>query len=212
MTFVALHKNEDTSLGTTRWLLSPQELTACESAIELLDKLQALHEERQNSLLQAQEQGRLAGFEQGREEALRTVAPQLLAAWDQAATQSQVQVQVLRDAVIQLSQQVVQRVAFGLAPADVVVGLVARAVENLVPAKAVVVRVHPRLEMAVREQLLALSTASPQRLEVRADPSLTLLDCQIDTPQGSVLAGLNTQLANLAHELREQDPSMDPTA
>ncbi len=209
MTFIALHKNEDTSLGTTRWLLNPEELTACESAIELLQRLQTLHDERSNNLQQAMEQARLAGFEQGREEALRAVVPQLLAAWEQAATHSQVQIHALRDAVIQLSHQVVQRVAFGLAPADVVVGLVARAVENLLPTQGVVVRVHPRLETAVREQLLASSPPLPLRLEVRPDTSLNLLDCEIETPQGRVLAGLNTQLANLSNEMRSQACQMD---
>jgi flagellar assembly protein FliH len=205
MTFIALHQSADTQLGTTRWALSPDELSACESAVNLLHRLQILHDERTSQLEREREQARLDGFEQGRDEALRTVAPGLLAAMERAVRESQVQVQALRDAVIQLSQHVVQRIARELAPAEVVAGLVARAVEDLLPAHTVVVRVHPRLETAVREQLSELSPPLQAHLDIRPDELLDLLDCHIETPQGRLLAGLNMQLTNLGDALRARD-------
>ncbi|HET9642763.1 MAG TPA: FliH/SctL family protein [Burkholderiaceae bacterium] len=202
MNFIALHRGSDTSLGTCQWLLQPDDITACESSMALLSRLQDLHDRRKHDLEEAVTQGREAGFAAGRDEALREVVPTLLAAWQQAAHQGQADLHALRQAVVTLSRHVVERIAAGLAPADVVAALARRAVQELVPPRAAVVRVHPDVAAAVHDCLHAAEQSlDAASLEVRADSTLGLLDCELDTPAGQLIASLQTQLDQVTRAL-----------
>ncbi len=206
--FVALHRGPDSGLGVTRWHLSSEEATVCESAIELLQQLQQLHDSRAADTERAQADARAAGWAAGRSEALDSVAPALLQAWQQAAAQAQADARALRGAVVLLSRHVVRRIAAGLAPADVVGALALRATEELLPGLPLVVRVHPDLHEAVRRHLDAAGRPlDAAALEVRAEPGIDLLDCRVDTPQGQLLAGLDTQLDNVVRNLQQRAES-----
>lgn len=200
MSFVAIHRTADTSLATTRWHLTGDEVTACESAVELLERLQQLNDRRSAELDAAVSRSHEAGYAAGRDEALNTIAPCLIESWQQCADKARLQSQTLRQAVVLLSRDVVQRIASAMAPADVVAALALRATQDMLAPQAVIVRVHPDLEEAVRKQLEA-SGRSMDALEVRADPALDLLACDLDTPQGRLIAGLQTQLDNLVRVL-----------
>jgi len=196
MTFFAIHRGGDTSLATDRCFLPPSEWSACESAGQLLEHLRALHASRREQLDEALSEARAAGFAAGREDALRDTGATLLAAWQDAADAARLDAQRLREAVVVLATQVVQRIADDLAPPDVVAALAQRASQELVPDQPAVVRVHPDVAAAVRQR-----TGRSGTLDVRADPTLAPLDCVFDTPTGQLLAGLRTQLRQVTAAL-----------
>lgn len=198
MSFVAIHRAMHTSLATDQLWLSADDASRCDDARTLLAKLEGLAATREAALAQAREQARAEGFEAGRREALASVAPKLIDAWDGAARSAVADAQALRAALVALSLQVVQHIASGLAPTQVVAALAARASETLLPDSAAVVHVHPAVAAAVRERLQAV----PGVLEVRADAALGPQDCVFETPAGRLLAGLPVQLARLAAELQ----------
>jgi len=200
VTFLALHRSESTSLATSQLWLSEGELTHADSARELLDRLHALLATRQTELDMARQQAQLEGYAAGRREALETIAPRLADRWDEAARSAGADLAALRQAMVALSLQVVQRIAEDLAPAGVVSALAARAAESLLPDSAAVVRVHPEVAAAVRARL----SGSAGVLEVRGDAQLGPFDCAFDTPAGQLLAGLPAQLARLASVLQER--------
>jgi type III secretion protein L len=203
MSFIAVFRATHTSLATDQAWLSADDWAACESARELLLRLEHVsltrEQERAQALAQARAeghaQGHAQGLAQGREQALSEEAPGLWQAWDQAATVAQTDMQALREALVSLSLQVVQHITDQLAPADVVAALARRASESLLPPRAAVVRVHPQLAQAVREQLQHSSAGAA--LEVRADATLRWQDCEFDTPAGQLLAGVQAQLGRV---------------
>lgn len=205
MSFIALHRSSHTSLATDRPFLGADEISACESATALLQRLEQLLATRQAQVDTARDAARDAGFAEGRDAALREVAPALLQAWQHAAEVAFLEARSVRSAVIELALQVVQRVTTELAPPDVLTALVQRAAEALLPDQPVVVRVHPELAAAARERVSAAGAieggGAPARLDVRADASLGPLDCEFDTPTGQLLASLATQLAQVGAAL-----------
>ena len=221
MRFLAVHRSANTSLATNRLWLTADEVSGCESVQGLLQRLERLTTERDAELSAARAQAVAEGREQGRNEALASVAPRLLDAWDQAARSAAADAQALRAALVTLSLQVVQRISVELGPAEVVTALARRASESLLPDSAAVLRVHPDVATAVRARMLAApggSTAPLKEpglttsgltnsvsgiLDVRGDPQLGRFDCAFDTAAGQLLAGLPAQLARLAAQLQE---------
>ena len=200
MSFLAIHRSAATHLATDQPWLAPDEWSACQSAADLLNRLQQMHASQSQCLAAAVAEGRRAGFAAGRDEALRSTSATLLAAWQRASDAAALDAHAVREAIVALSVQVVQRIAADLAAADVVTALARRASEELLPEQAAVIRVHPELAHAVRERLVD----SPH-LEVREDPALSALDCVFDTPTGQLLAGLQAQLAQVAQSLSRHD-------
>lgn len=197
MSFVALHRGASTSLATDELWLQADALSHCARSIELLQRLEQITAGRAAELQRARDAAIAQGLAEGRQQALAQEAPRLWDAWDQAARSAQADAAALREALVQLSLQVVQHIATELAPADVLRALAARAAEALLPDSAAVVRVHPALAAAVRERVAAL----PGVLEVRGDAALGAHDCVFDTPAGQLLAGLPQQLQRLSAQL-----------
>lgn len=197
MTFLALHRGQHTSLATDELWLSADDLSRTADAAALLQRLERQYAARDAEQRDALAQAREAGHAQGRAEALASVAPRLLDAWDQASRSAQADVQALREMVSALALRVTERVAQDLAPADVVSALARRASEELLPDTAAVLRVHPDVAHAVRERMGAQSTQHTAVLDVRADATLSRLDCVFETPAGTLLAGLRDQLSQV---------------
>ncbi len=189
MTFLAIHRGTQTSLATDEPWLSPDEWSACDSAADLLERLEQLHAAQAARLDAAVDEARRAGFAAGREQALRDTAERLAESWQDAADEARIEAQSLRDAVLTLSVRLVQHIARDLAAPDVVSALLRRASEELMPDQPAVVRVHPDVADAVRTRL---DESTP--LELRADPTLEPLDCVFDTPAGQLIASWQAQL------------------
>jgi type III secretion protein L len=197
MTFLALHRGQHTSLATDELWLSADDLSRTADAAALLQRLEQQFAARQSEQRDALAQAREAGHAQGRAQALASVAPRLLDAWDQAARSAQADVQALREMVSALALRVTERLAQDLAPADVVSALARRASEELLPDTTAVLRVHPDVALAVRERMGAHGTPKAAMLDVRADATLDPLDCVFETPAGTLLAGLRDQLSQV---------------
>lgn len=199
MTFLALHAGRQASLATDRLWLSADEVSACQDARALLQRLEHLVGRREAELAAARDAAVAEGRAEGRREALAQEAARLWDAWDAAARSARADVDTLREALVALSLQVVQRIAAELGPAAVVAAIAAQAARDLLPDSAAIVRVHPDVAAAVRERIGAL----PGVLEVRADATLGRCDCALDTVAGQRLAGLPVQLERLAAAWRE---------
>jgi flagellar biosynthesis/type III secretory pathway protein FliH len=199
MSFLAIHRSAGTSLAVDQPWLSAEEWTACQSAVDLLTQLQALHSAQAARLELEAAQARGAGFAAGREQGLRQASEGMAASWVEAADAAQLQARELREAVITLSLEVIRRITAELAPQDVVAALARRAGEDLMPDRAARLRVHPQAAAAVAQRLAGL----PQ-IEVKPDASLHLTDCVFDTPAGEWLAGLEVQLQRISQSLREE--------
>lgn len=203
MSFVAVFRAEHTSLATDQAWLSSADWAACDSAHELLLCLERVSQtratEHAQALAQARAEGLAQGYaqglEQGRAQALDVEAAQLWQAWEHAASKGEADMQALRESLVTLSLQVVQHITEQLAPADVVAALARRASQALLPPRAAVVRVHPQLADAVRDQLQHSSHGAT--LEVRADARLRWQDCELDSPAGQLLAGVQAQLGRV---------------
>ena len=197
MTFLALHRGRHTSLATDQLWLSADELSQTADARALLQRLEQHWAHCEAEHRQALDEARVAGHAQGRAEALAQVAPRLIDAWDHAARSAQADVQAVREMVATLAIQVADRVARGLAPAEVVSALARRASEDLLPDTTAVVRVHPDVADAVRARLGAPRADGAAVLDVRGDVALEPLDCVFETPAGTLLVGLHDQLAQV---------------
>ncbi len=199
MSFVAVHRAKNTSLATDQAWLASDDWSQCESARELLQRLEHVTLTREAELVQARAdaraQGHAQGVKEGRDEALKNESQRLWDAWQKAAASAQADAQALREALVTLSLQVVQHITAELSPADVVAALARRASESLLPPRAAVLRVHPELADAVRERLL--NHCGGATLEVRADAKLRWHDCEFDTPAGQLLAGVQAQLGRV---------------
>lgn len=200
--FIAVHRTADTSLACAAVPLTPDEVTACTDAAELLQALQRLHDTRRAALDTATDEARAAGYAAGRLEALQVAGPRLLQAWEDAAARMAAQMEEVehawRRSVIDWGCAIVQHIAESLAPAEVVAALAARALQALPAERHAVVRVHPEVAAVVRDRLAA--NAAIGTLDVQGDPALDWSDCHIDTPAGRWLAGLHAQLARIAHD------------
>ncbi len=102
-----------------------------------------------------------------------------------------------------LALEVVRRLAGELGAEAMVLGLAREALASPEAAGASTVRVHPEIADAVARALSppdSLQTphdARPRAL-VRADASLSLFGCVLETPLGSIDAGLEAQLGRLS--------------
>jgi flagellar biosynthesis/type III secretory pathway protein FliH len=208
MSFLALHRGSDTGLCTTRWLLCGDEVTACDSAIEMLTRLQDLEQRRSAELSAAVADARAAGYLAGRQEALGLLAPRWLLAWEQVATATALQTDHVRKAVVVLACGIVRQIAEDLEPSEVVASLARRALHQHLPAPSCTVRVHPDVAQAVAAILNKSAPGGPPSLPVvQADATLGLLDCVIKTALGECVASLESQLGRLsASGIRAGDP------
>lgn len=212
MTLLAIHRSGDTSLATDRLLLAPEEVIACEAAVETLARLQQLLATRQRQLDQALAEARERGWAEGHAQALQEVAPQLVEGWLQAAQRAEIDAQALKQALIVLGRQVVQRIAQSVGPGEFVGALARQAVDGLLPDARVVIRVHPDVAEAAQAHLARHGRpVDGTRLDLRLDTALGPYDCVIDTPQGQLLAGLPAQLDNLARRLGSGGPAFQET-
>jgi flagellar biosynthesis/type III secretory pathway protein FliH len=182
-------------------LLDADEATACQSAIELLRALQTLHDRRHALMEAAQSRARAEGYAAGRQEAIGLLAPRWLQAWQQAALDSTVKTDALRQAAGLLACQIVQQIASELAPAEVVVALVQKALATRVGFDRCVVRVHPDVAAALSQPVALPALGCAAALTVQADSSLGLMDCVIQSALGECVVGLRSQLDQIAKGL-----------
>jgi flagellar biosynthesis/type III secretory pathway protein FliH len=182
MTFIAIHRTSQASLVTDQPWLGADDWSRCESASQLLERLQALNASCAARVARAKAEGRLEGLQAGREEALRRSADTLVSSWNAAARSAALEADDLREAVVDIAMQVVQQVAEH-APPHLLSLLVRQAVEEHMPRQPAVVRVNPRVAQVLRERVSA-----NDYLRLREDEELAEMACAFDTPARMALA------------------------
>lgn len=206
MSWMAVHLQPRLSLATDTLLLPPHEAAAFADAVALAESLAALHTAESERIAAAEHAGHAAGLAAGRAEALAQVQEQAAA---QVAGQAEALVRrhdetmaALEQRVVALALLVLRRVAASL-PADEVVAALARQVlaqaDESGRGEGHLLRLHPTLVAPVQARLQAQGVA----LHCRADDRLAPLDCELDTPGGRLLAGLETQLQRVQAALQQ---------
>ena len=206
MNWLAVYRSDRASVALRQAVLSKDDVVACESAVAMLQHLEARQQAQELAHAQALEAARQAGFEQGRTEAMALVQGPLMAQWAQVATQARSDLCQLREAAVNLSVQIVQRMASELAPEDVLLALARQAVaeQGLGQARAaVVLHVHPDWADLLCAHIEVAPLSDVVQVEVRPDPACALMDLVIETPLGQILAGLQAQLGRIEHNLKE---------
>jgi len=182
MSFIAIHRTSQASLVTDQPWLSEDDWSRCESAAQLLERLQALNASCAARVARAKAEGRLEGLQAGREEALRRGTDTLVASWNAAARSAVLEADEMREAIVDIAMHVVQQVAEHV-PSHVVSMLVEQAADERLPRQPAVVRVNPRVGQVLRERIYASDS-----LRLREDAELTEMACAFDTPARLALA------------------------
>jgi type III secretion system HrpE/YscL family protein len=107
----------------------------------------------------------------------------------------------LRGQVGLLALEVVRKILGQFAPEEVLVALARSALDEMLPAPAVTLIVHPDRVDAIRESLGGErlgDSVNAACIEIRADPDCAPDDCRLETALGVVDAGLAVRLARIA--------------
>jgi type III secretion protein L len=192
VTRLVLARAAGLAIETEELAIDADSLPVVGRAVDTLRHLETLRGELLRRGRQRLERARRDGLEQGREQAEREAAAKL------AASLVAIDAALLRDRaerearMVELVLAVVRRVAGELGDAAVIAALARRSLIDLDPDMPVRVRVHPSVAQAVAAGFG--DGAGPVVLEVLGDPAMEVLDCEIETEEGIVEAGLEVQL------------------
>jgi type III secretion protein L len=209
MTRLALFRSPDFTLVADRPIIKADQVSALDDAVGMLRRTAALRESLDAECAaireRAREEGRQQGLAQGRQQAAQAIG-KALAALDQRLERERAETQAR---VVQLALAVVERIAGELGPAAVVAAIAGRVLAEIDPPRAVRVRVNAALAEAVRRQL----GAGSGRVQVVGSEVLGPFDCELDTDQGRIEAGLPLQLEAIGLALAAASQGMrDATA
>ena len=202
MTRFVLASAGELSLQADTPIVPRDALPAVGSAIEILRRVETIREAvvraSASRFALAREEGLAQGRAAGRQEAAASLGAALASLdavlrADRAAHEAR---------VVGLALAIVDRIAGELGDAAVVTALARRALADLDPGTPVRVRVHPSVADAMAA---ATRPAGPPVLEVLADPGLEPLDCEIESEDGVVEAGLAVQLVGVRAALERGD-------
>jgi type III secretion protein L len=184
-------------------VLDSELFTAYQSARELLRDAEAERERILESARAEREQVLADARREGREDGLAEVSELLLRARLAAGKELERAQAKLVPLLVRLTEVCVGRTVHSTP--DLAVELLARAIEQLRHAQAVVVRVHPQAlaELSSRRaELEALLGRAPD-IALKADAGVDRFGCIVESELGVVDARLSTQLETLERVLRE---------
>ena len=201
---LTLHRDAELALSTTEPVVSAEQLTALQDALELAARLSELLASQQQRLAKAESQARERGEQQGHAAgaaAAREESSAALAGALADLTQTQLaQRDELRQALVTLAAAMVRSITAELAPAAVLAALASRAFEHVIPPQAVRLRLPLDMVEPVRAQLAGRDgIAMP--VQCIADPDLHGLQCVVESAAGVLLAGLDDVLARTTQSL-----------
>ena len=179
------------AIATTSPIVPASELPALQDALALSARL--------TQLLATQEQQVTQACEEARAQALESGAQALSDTLEKIAREQAAQREELRGALVTLASSMVRCMAAELAPPDVLAALAERAFEHVVPAQSVRVRLAPGMLEPVQTRLAARQLALP--VQCQADERLGPLECVIESPTGTLIAGLEAVLDRTAQSL-----------
>jgi flagellar biosynthesis/type III secretory pathway protein FliH len=201
VSFLLWQRGGAAAIASSRRVLRAAEVPLFAEANQLRDMFETLRNDQAQAVAAAAKQARAQGHAQGLEEGRRAARDELadkLTALAQAAERDRAQ---LRSEIAVLALQVVRKLMGEFADADRLIALAATAVQDLLPAQAMTLVVHPDLCETVRARLAALAgeaSPPPPPFEVRGDADCAPAECHIETEHGSIDASLESQLQRLA--------------
>jgi flagellar biosynthesis/type III secretory pathway protein FliH len=190
MTRLALFRSPEFTLVADRPIIKADQVGALDDAVGMLRRAAKLREtlDAECAMIRerACEEGRQQGLAQGRQQAAQAIGA-ALAGVDRRLERDRADAQAR---VVQLALAVVERIAGELGPATVVSAIAGRVLAEIDPPRSVRVKVNATLAEAVRRQL----GAGAGRIQVIGTEGLGPFDCELDTEQGRIEAGLPLQL------------------
>ncbi len=200
MSYLLWQRDRNLGLGAARVVLRAADVPLLADAQALRDRLERLNEEAAARIATAEQDARVQGYVQGREQALRETQDEMagaVLALQQKTAQAH---ERFRGEIAALALQVVRKVMGQLPVEGVLSALAATAARDMVPAPSMTLVVHPDQCDAVRAQLASLADADPAqpRFDVLPDPDCREGACRIETEFGTVDASLDAQLKRIA--------------
>jgi flagellar assembly protein FliH len=207
---LTLHRDAELTLATTDPVVPAGQLVPLQDALALLAQLSerlASHDQHlAEAELAARQRGEQAGHAEGRERARAEGAQALADALAQLAASQAAQRDELRQALVALAAAMVRRMTAELAPPAVLAALAERAFDHVVPPQPVRLRLPPELLEPVRAQLATRTLAMP--VQCVADADLQGLRCVVESPAGTLLAGLDDMLTRTVQALQTQQRTL----
>jgi flagellar biosynthesis/type III secretory pathway protein FliH len=201
MSFLLWQRDRDVGIASRRRVLTAAEVGPLLDALALCKCVTDLAASRATKIDEATDAARavarVEGLELGRREAREEVSTTLATLAAKAAAERD----RLRGEVGPLALEVVRKILGQFAPEVVLVALARSALDEMLPAPAVTLVVHPDRADAIRESLRDEQVGDSINgacIEVRADPGCAPDDCRLETALGVVDAALAVRLARIA--------------
>jgi len=195
--YTVLHGRRSFQMSTNRLVIPAAEVRSFGDAVQCVQALTSLLEHERarvaNTLAAAQEEG----LSQGRRDAEQAALGKVAEVVGRMVRDAQAQRVAAREAVTTLALAVVSKLSASLGAMHVVPALIEQAVAELMPERAIRVRVAPPLLEITRRHLSNMALAA----EVRADETLGDFDCVIESAQGQSVVSLDTQLSAIGKAL-----------
>lgn len=192
-------------------VIAKRDVRAFRDAVEASRALRELLDDERTRIAAAERLAReaayRAGYEAGRAAAAHDASLELLSMQERyrkAETR-------LRDRAVDNALAIVRHIASAIGEAETVAALAREAAGALIPATRVAVCVHPdqldEVESTIEKWRHddADDTACLAVLDVQADASLAKGQCRLESELGTVMAGLETQLGNIAQRIEDPD-------
>lgn len=200
MSYLLWQRDRTLGIGAARVVLRAADVPLLADAHRLRDRLEQLNEDAAQRIATAEQDARVQGYVQGREQATREAQDEAAAAILALQQKAAHDRDAVRSEIAALALQVVRKV-LGQVPADGVLSALAEtAARDMLPAQSLTLVVHPDHCEAVRARLAAAADTDPTqpRFEVSPDPECAPGVCRIETEFGSVDASLDAQLKRIA--------------
>jgi flagellar biosynthesis/type III secretory pathway protein FliH len=198
MTYIVLHADQAATALVDDPVIPSAELRALNSAIALFAEAGQLRADAERRIEQAREQARTEGHAEGLAQGLAAARDEVAAELFRLAMRDSEERRARQQEISTLALEVVRRIAGTMGEEQVLIGLAERTIAALAPNVTATVRVPPAHAKAVRARL-----AGRDSLSVEADPTLSGMDCVVETPLGRHYAGLERQLALIEAAWRE---------
>jgi type III secretion protein L len=200
MSYLLWQRDRNVGLGSSRVVLRAAEVPLLANAQLLRDRLEQLNEDAAQRIAAAEQDARVQGYVQGREQATLEARDEISQAVLELAQKAAQSREALRGEVAALALQVVRKVLGQLPAEGVLTALAETAARDMLPAQALTLVVPADQCEAVRAQLAAAADAdaAQPRFDVQPDADCQPGVCRIETEFGTVDASLEAQLKRIA--------------
>lgn len=200
MTYIVLHADQAATALADDPVVPATELRALNNAITLFAEAGRIRTDAERQIQEACERGRSEGFAAGHMEGLAAAAKDVAAELFRLAVRDGEERRRRQEEITTLALEVVRRLVGKLGDERIVAGLAERAAAELAPDTVATVRVPSAHGEAVKTRLKGRAG-----LTVEPDPTLSGMDCVVETALGRNYAGLETQLALIEAAWREAE-------